>query len=91
MAFKSVRARSDQLTTSDLPLLDLAGELLGRDDAAAVDVLQALLDLVQHVEAIDDLIEWCAVGQSLDGFNRVLFGGVGAHGVVPRVRHRTAC
>jgi hypothetical protein len=43
------------------------GELLGWDDAPGVDALQALLDLVQHVEAIDDLIEGCIVWQPFDG------------------------
>ncbi len=40
------------------PGFDLGDPLLGGDGAPGIDVLEALLDLPEHVEPVDDLIEW---------------------------------
>jgi hypothetical protein len=57
MALRSARPRAVQLTIPALPLLDLGGERFARDEAASVDVVEPLVNLVEHVEPINDLLE----------------------------------
>ena len=62
------------------PAFDLPSEFLGGDGAAGVDVLEALLDLSERVEPIDDLIEGNVVGEPFDGVESFLLGRMRVHG-----------
>jgi hypothetical protein len=48
---------------------------VGGDGAAGADVLDALLDPAEHVEPVDEFIEWRIVGEPLDGVRE---SGLGA-------------
>jgi hypothetical protein len=62
-----------------LPLLYFACELIAGDDPAGVDVLQTDLNLVEHIEPVDDFVERDVIEQALDGLDGFLLGGMSLH------------
>ena len=74
MALRSVRAlgRSHRL--------NLVQQFFAGDTFAFLNVLHALMNLVDHVEPVHNLVKIHGIGQAGNGFNGFLFGGVLVHG-----------
>ena len=64
-------------TTS--PLLNLFSQFVAGDHSTGFNVLYALMGFIEHVEAIDDLIQRYVIRQTVNDVESILLGAVRLH------------